>query len=78
MCEGDTAKLNPGVWTIVAYISAMTFVTAIADGKYPKYFGDCHNIVPGNITSSVDLITSYIFLPFSGGLSDSWLLKNPG
>ena len=55
--DGDTAKLKPGVWYVVANIYAMIFVTAIADGKYPKYFGDCQNMTPGSIFSYVCLIT---------------------
>ena len=49
VCDGDTAKLNPGVWKVVANIYAITLVTAIDDGKYPKYLGDCHNMTPGRI-----------------------------
>jgi hypothetical protein len=31
--DGDTAKLNPGVWYVVANIYAITLVTAIVEGK---------------------------------------------
>lgn len=56
----------------------MTLVTAIAEGKYPKYFGDCHNITPGSIFYSASFITSSIGLPFSGACYCNWDLKNPG
>jgi hypothetical protein len=52
---------------VVANISARTLVTAIVDGKYPKYLGLCHNIIPGYIKFFVSFISYDNEQPFSGG-----------
>ena len=39
--------MKAGEWKVVANIYARTLVTAMVEGKYPKYLGDCQSIMPG-------------------------------
>ena len=53
-------------------------MTEIVDGKNPKYFGDCHCIIPGNMCFSVFFITSDIYFGCYEASSGRAYLKKLG